>query len=1762
MGTTRLAIVEHGVSAMRLVHAAREANSRGSTRFRIVAICDDNDRAGLFARSCDEIITLPAPTAPDDIHISPESFVEILVDAGIDVVWLGDPIAVARSALVPACANAGIEVLDPSPETIAPRGDVTGERRRVDVTIIRDDKDLVAFTDTTVRRGDEEILVEAGALGIDAATMEAIRTKAVGELADTTRAATIGVTFVAARPDSVEVVSRSPVNLTRGVIEMVAGVDIVRLLLDADHRANDAPMRSGTDRSPDPHGHAVGAMIRAQDPVRGFTPTHGILERLRLPTGTGIRVDTAHAEGDRIGPGDEIVMITTWDTDRNQAITRLKRALIDLMVVVSGGTTNQGFLIELLDRAEVRERHTTTSWIVDQERTHHFLAKRHADTALIAAAVEIAREMEDLDQARFYAWARRGRPQVDQHLGHVVELRHRDSNYVFELFQLGPTYWRIAVDGSTFEIEFEHSSRHERRLHTGSETHRIVTWSQGADLLVSVDGISHRITRDDTGLVRSPTPAVVVSITVAPGELVDEGDAVAVVETMKIETILRAPYAGRVRQVLSGTNMQVDSGSPLVELEPLRMPNGVVPTQRLDFSGIATAPAPRSHDQVDGYRLAEWLLLGYDVPDSDIQAVADALRSPDPPDAPDSDAVEPLEAQNAILRRFSHLRALRRPRDLNDDSDHGRGSNEYLHEFLRSFDTDAEGLPARYVAVLKRLVNEFAIPTLERTPALEEAMYRAYRSLQREEPARSLVLAILTRRLVMADRLVDSADPGLRILLDLLIDTTQVRDPVIADLARQVRYRYFDQPVLDAARQNVYTAIEPHIAALAEPLPAAERARHIEALVNCPQHLAAVLSTRIPGANRAHRVALTEAMARRYYRTHELQPFRVERLDGGAEQPLDLLTSSYLEDGVLRTVAVMAVDPADIEASIDVIGDHFENDTDGLVEIDLYVQGVEEVVLDDLARTVSSALADLGSGPTVTRMTLAITRPVGDTVGPPVDFLTFEPVDGAGMIENRTMRGMHPMLAKRLDFWRLANFTLERLPAAEDVHLYHATARENPRDERLFALAEVRDLMPVHDADGTVIALPELELVLSRAVEGIRRFQAMRQPAKRLQWNRILLHVWPPVELEPEEIKDVATRVARGMGGLGIEMTMVQGRLRDPFDGALHERVLRISSPVGSGVRIELSDPPTAPLAPLDEYTRKVVRSRARGTIYPYELVRVLTPPSPTAGLPAGDFVEYDLDESDTLVPVDRPAGRNEAGIVVGVVRNFTDRYPEGMARVALFGDPTRALGAISQPECRRIMGALDLAARLGVPVEWFALSAGAKIAMDSGTENMDGVAIVLRRIIEFTQAGGEINVIVTGINVGAQPYWNAEATMLMHTRGILVMTPQSAMVLTGKQALEYSGGVSAEDNFGIGGYERIMGPNGQAQYWAADITSACRTLLNHYEHAYVAPGERFPRRAHTDDPTGRDISPFPHSLAGSDFGEVGDIFSPVANPDRKKSFDIRTLMRACSDQDHLVSERWPDMRGAATVVVWDAHMGGWPVTMIGIESHILDRHGPVPADGPHQWSAGTLFPQSAKKVARAINATSGNRPLVVLANLSGFDGSPESMRLLQLEYGAEIGRAIVNFDGPIVFCVVSRFHGGAFVVFSRWLNDELEAVAIEGSRASVIGGAPAAAVVFSQEVDTRTHADPRITALDTMIATVDEVDRDRLLAEREALIADVRAEKLGDLAAEFDAIHSVERALEVGSIDEIIEPTRIRPFLIGAIERGIAKTLGQIDGS
>ena len=215
-----------------------------------------------------------------------------------------------------------------------------------------------------------------------------------------------------------------------------------------------------------------------------------------------------------------------------------------------------------------------------------------------------------------------------------------------------------------------------------------------------------------------------------------------------------------------------------------------------------------------------------------------------------------------------------------------------------------------------------------------------------------------------------------------------------------------------------------------------------------------------------------------------------------------------------------------------------------------------------------------------------------------------------------------------------------------------------------------------------------------------------------------------------------------------------------------------------------------------------------------------------------------------------------------------------------------------------------------------------------------------------------------------------------------------------------------------------------------------------------------------------------------------------------------------------------------------------------------MPRRGVPPTDGPDVYTAGTLFPRSSKKAARAINAASGNRPLVVLANLSGFDGSPDSMRALQLEYGAEIGRAVVNFDGPIVFVVVSRYHGGAFVVFSKALNPRMTVLAVEGSFASVIGGAPAAAVVFARDVDARTAADPRVAELQAPAwarPAVPSAPPSRPSWRRCARRCGPRC-SARSRPSSTGCTTSTGRSRS-GSVDAVIAPHEVRPRIIAAIE-------------
>ena len=142
------------------------------------------------------------------------------------------------------------------------------------------------------------------------------------------------------------------------------------------------------------------------------------------------------------------------------------------------------------------------------------------------------------------------------------------------------------------------------------------------------------------------------------------------------------------------------------------------------------------------------------------------------------------------------------------------------------------------------------------------------------------------------------------------------------------------------------------------------------------------------------------------------------------------------------------------------------------------------------------------------------------------------------------------------------------------------------------------------------------------------------------------------------------------------------------------------------------------------------------------------------------------------------------------------------------------------------------------------------------------------------------------------------------------------------------------------------------------------------------------------------------------------------------------------------------------------------------------------------------------------------------------------------------------------MFVVVSRYHGGAFVVFSGALNENMEVLAVEGSFSSVIGGAPAAAVVFTRDVNKRTAADPAVRTSKRSLPQHGRRRRARLRVKLAETRTAVRSDKLGEVAAEFEAVHNVERARQVGSVHSIIPAAELRPSIVAAMERGMDRTL------
>ncbi|MCP4908573.1 MAG: ATP-grasp domain-containing protein [bacterium] len=1619
--------------------------------------------------------------------------------------------------------------------------------------------------DCSVQRRHQKVLEEAPPPGLSDTLLARLEASAVRLVEHVGYSGVGTVEFLLTGEDFYFLEVNPRLQVEHGITELIAGVDLVEIQIRIARGESiaDIPLVR--------RGIALEARVCAEDPDEGFLPSPGRIALFEPALGPNTRVDSGVTTDSVIAADFDslIAKVITVGDDRAEVIARLACALRDLELVVEGGASNKGYLLSILESEDFKAGGVDTQWLDRWSSERPPISESHpalAHDALVAAAIlSYQRTRRTL---RTGVFGDQGIDRLPSSEGQQIDLTFGSESYRFKVYAIGSWRYRVHLEGVAVGATMREEGEHAARLIIDDRVRRIFYDANDRGLRLEMEGHALRFGSQTAGQVRSGTPAVVVAIQVAVGETVEAGHPLGLLEAMKMEIGFQAPVRGTIKEIVVQKGQQVAAGDVILVIEesaedepdengrsrlslpaqvdPLALlfrPEDDKPLGRPDLETADRSALLLRRAAIDTIREeVRRVLLGYDANPARAESLTAFLEAPLPENISESFSRELAEIRHEVTAFADvELLSIRAP-SASISGESGPSNSARLRMLLRRIEAEGAGIDEGYLDLVRAALSHYGVSELSATDALRRALLRIF-SCQADKSFRlSLILGVLRRIASVAQSGIYLGDDEVlaRALNRIARMRPQVTDPV-ADAALEASYVIFQQPGIEERAKRSSSTVEEWLAAAEVDLVAPPSGVLLE-IASSPRLVFERVGRWIGGEDPNRRAIALAAHVQRRYAPSRPEAYRSVRVDG---EPIHCV--EYKSKGV-----VLAATGALADTTLWM--DRLIRGAATLLERDpkTPIAALEYLIPAEPAMDSDEKLGELQGiyrdASFAWRMTVGSLTPDGE--GDVYRTL----IRREGRLELALEHhDLHPETATRIALDRYADFDLERLQADEGIYAFHGRARTAPGDERIFVLADARDRSPEPGRE-LYHHLATFERVFNRAARTLRTILQTHDPRRRLQWNRIAIFVAPAIFLETDVASEIARRLAPATRHLGLEKVLVRLNRLDREGGpdAAPVPVELVISDTGEQLEVDWRSPHDSRLAATREYHRKVVAARRRRLIYPYEIVKMLTSESEDGTRSDGHFEEYDLDPGSArplaMSVADRPHGENVSSVVFGVVRTPTAKVPEGMTRVLALSDPTMGMGALAGPECDRLVAAFDLAESLGVPLEWVPVSSGAKIAMDSGTENLDATARVVRRIVTFTQAGGVVHVIVQGVNVGAQSYWDALATMLMHTRGVLIMTQNASMVLTGRAALEASGGVAAEDEIAIGGFERIMGPNGEAQYYARNLADAYRILYEHYRFTYVVPGEAGPREFATTDPHDRSIGDTSIDADDADgLQTIGELFDDATNPGRKRAFSMRAVMKSVVDVDGGHLERWNAWVGAETAIVWDAHIGGKPVTLIGIESKNVPRDGYRPTDGPESWNGGTLFPQSSKKVARAVNAASGNRPVVVLANLSGFDGSPESLRKIQLENGAEIARSVVNFQGPIYFVVVSRYHGGAYVVFSQELNDDMQAVALSGSYASVIGGGPAAAVVFSREVRAQALGDPRVKDMGD-IARRDPTEENR--AALEVTLREVTLEKQAATAAEFDLIHTVERAREVGSLSAILEPAELRPKLIASLSR------------
>jgi acetyl-CoA/propionyl-CoA carboxylase biotin carboxyl carrier protein len=371
------------------------------------------------------------------------------------------------------------------------------------------------------------------------------------------------------------------------VTEMVYGLDLVewQLRVAAGERLAFGGY-SGYALSM--NGHAVEARVYAEDPARGFLPTGGTVLALRTPSGTGVRVDSALAEGLTVTSDYDPMLgkVIAWGPDRATALRRLDRALAD--TVVLGVTTNTGFLRTLLADPDVRAGRLDTGLVERIVAAGGDAAADPASEALAAAALArmLLREpagavtdpwdIPDGWRPGEPAWARF---RLSTGPGAITEVRVRGlASAGAEVLVGGDggepvtarAEFRPALAGGGTDLVLTQAARTVRFAYAADGDTTWLgrdgqTWAIAEAAPAPLRG-SRAAAAD--GTVRSPMPGTVVAVHVSVGQDVSAGQPVLVVEAMKMEHTVTAPLDGTVTELTAKAGQQVRMDEPLAAIDP------------------------------------------------------------------------------------------------------------------------------------------------------------------------------------------------------------------------------------------------------------------------------------------------------------------------------------------------------------------------------------------------------------------------------------------------------------------------------------------------------------------------------------------------------------------------------------------------------------------------------------------------------------------------------------------------------------------------------------------------------------------------------------------------------------------------------------------------------------------------------------------------------------------------------------------------------------------------------------------------------------------------------------------------------------------------------------------------------------------------------------------------------------------------------------------------------------------------------------------